>query len=232
MLLFFLVESPRERETVPSEARSGSSSEVGVEVRERAPVRIRKSLSEERGGLLGRRTDSRESAREAGRRFLRTRPGSPVLGRNLHPVLEELGHELDTRQPATAGGGIHDLDEAMKYVPNHDEVGIAVGQAEDGDGGQVPRAREQHVVSRHENLLGRQAKVGRKLLESLDSRAIDVRLAGFTEPPVAHGNAVALEKGLQGCRTAVHCRGLHDLRDEPLSASCHGSFGREAVYQF
>jgi hypothetical protein len=231
-LLFFLVKSPRERETVAPVTRGGGSSDGGVEVRERAPVRAGKSLSEERGCLLGRRADSHESAREAGRRFLRTRPVSPVLGRNLHPVLEELGHELDTRQTATAGGGIHDLDETMKYVPDHGKVGIAVGPAEDGDSGQVSRVLEPHVVSRDENLLGRQAEVGRKLLESLDSHASDGRWAGFTEPPVAHGNVVSYGKGLQGCPTAVHCQRLHDLRDEPLSASCHGSFGRELVCQF
>ena len=72
-------------------------------------------------------------------------------------------------------------------------------------------------------LFGDEPDVVGEILERIDRRAIDVGLAGFTQPSVAGGQAESVEEALERGGTTVHGGGLHDLgsqRSRRMAPGC------------
>ena len=190
------------------ESRQGTKGLVGHR-------RLRETRGRFRGDIL-----VAESAGQEGETFVGARPLPPVGGGNGHHVLVELFEELLPREPAPSVGRVHDLRHARDDAPDDGEMRAPVGQTEYGDRGKGARFLEQNRILRKEHLLERNAEPGGELLQGLDDRSIHLRLAGFAQPPVAQGDAVALEIALERGGPAVHPRGLDDLRNQE-TPRCH-----------
>ena len=135
--------------------------------------------------------------------------------------------KLLARGPAPSGGRVHHLHKAAMTTPGDDEMGDAIGEADHHNCRQHSSLREQHVVNRHHDLLRREAELGSDLFHRINGSPVHIGLAGLTEAAVTNGDTEALEEAFERRRTAVHSRGLHNLRHKEAAAypggvSSHG----------
>ena len=100
--------------------------------------------------------------------------------------------------------------------PRDDEVQQAAGLAYHHDAGQHVGGRREHVIDGKQDLLGDKTDVVREIFQRVDRRSVDVGLARLAKTSVTGGQPESVEQAFQGCGSAVHRGGLHDLRGEPL----------------
>ena len=184
-----------------------------VERGELAPGRIGERVGDER---LATRRDAEPTEPLAERRqeALRARPLAERRRGDAHRVDVDVAREDVAPHPAPPARGIHHLHPRAVRAPHDDEVQDARGQAHDDDRRQRVRARREQMIDGHHDLLGVEPDGARERLERVDRRAVDGRLAGLAQPPVAHGHAEALEQALERRGPTVHGRGLDDLGRE------------------
>src|SRR5262249_52896264 len=84
--------------------------------------------------------------------------------------------------------------------------------------------RRQQMIRRDHHLLGVQPQLRGHLFHRVNRSPVDVRLAGFTQTPVTHPHAEALEQAFERGRAAIQRPGLHDVGDE------EASFAEESVH--
>ena len=138
----------------------------------------------------------------------------------------EAGEKLLVGRPAPPGGGIHDLNKRPESPPDHHKVGDTVRQSDHNDCRQSPCFSRQQVIGRQHDLLRVQPELHSDFLDCVNRGAVNVGLAGLTQPSIAHGNAEALEHTLQRGRTTVHGGCLHNFRNDQTGMpvrNLHGS---------
>ena len=77
-------------------------------------------------------------------------------------------------------------------TPQHREMSRAVGLCRDEERRKGTNLREQQVIDRHDHLFAVEVETDGKLLQRVDRRAVDRRLASLAQPPVARRDPEAL----------------------------------------
>jgi hypothetical protein len=95
--------------------------------------------------------------------------------------------------------------------PGDHKVQGPVGPLHHHNGQEGHGFRQEHMVHRHQNLLGVQPKLHRDLFQGVNGRAVDIRLAGCAQTTVAHRLPMALQQAGERCWSAVHGGRLHHL---------------------
>ncbi len=158
---------------------------AGVQRRERSPARIvRRSRRLLRSSSIPSECKRR---RKGARKSCGARILAPILGRDGLLMDVEIGQKARRAHPAPAHRGIHQLDESAEPAPDDDEVRDAVGQHDDGDGGQRARFIDQHVIGRQHDLLGSQSELIRDFFDGVDGGAVHAGLAGLAQAAVIDG---------------------------------------------
>ena len=205
----------------------------GVERGKRSPRRVGLGLFDQRAGCRPPDPNTNQPRRQRVLELRRRGPFTPAGRRHDHAMEIKLVEQVLRLHPPAPAARVHHLDEGAVTAPHDDEVRQPFGELDHHNGGERLRRRQQQVVGRNHDLLGRKTELIGHALHRVDRRAIDVGLTGVAETAVADRDAVALEHALERRGTAVHGRGLDDLgRKHPVAGApgqAHGCGGEPAA---